>query len=200
MLKSAGFEALQQSLCRYTPDIPDEHDRFTLETKDPGTSPVQWIVISEHAWEILAPLIEALRTLPSPATQTSRAYQAVASASSPGHGDQCQCALIIKWGGRIVTRVPFRSSDTMESVKAQIQDNAGIPVDQQALVYKGKRLKDGGTLSHYAIPFGASIHLLIRLRGENPVPLSLDKSDRRFINFFLERLVARVKKLSGWLR
>ena len=49
------------------------------------------------------------------------------------------------------------ASDTIENVKAQLQDILGIPPHQQCLTLEGVRLEDGRTLADYNIQGFAEI-------------------------------------------
>lgn len=56
-------------------------------------------------------------------------------------------------------------SDAINRIKEKIEEKEGIPPPQQRLIFGGKALTDTNTIAYYNIEAGATLHLVLALRG-----------------------------------
>ncbi len=66
--------------------------------------------------------------------------------------------------GRIITLNCY-ATDLIVQLKLDIQGKEGVPVEQQRLIYAGRKLENHESVSEYNILSGSTIHFVLNLRG-----------------------------------
>lgn len=89
-------------------------------------------------------------------------------------------------------------SDTVNSLMEKIQDKNGIPINQQALVYNGKRLQESRSLVSYDIQKESTLHFKLDLDLDLPTRLPQSNILRGDTVFPAEEAAyLKVEKTSG---
>ncbi|GMI51029.1 hypothetical protein TeGR_g12659 [Tetraparma gracilis] len=92
--------------------------------------------------------------------ETKAETKAVAVGSSLGAGR----VFVKTLTGRKFAMNVSVDTDSIDSVKAKIQDKVGIPPDQQQLIFEGRPMGDGLLLDN-GITYESIIHCVVQLRG-----------------------------------
>lgn len=133
-----------------------------LEKSDPRSLIVQLEKIGSELWAVtqqeghlellISPDSPAPAPAPTPVPTVSQKEETI--------------DYIIKLEDRTFTiPFPLKEEIALIKIKEKIQEQEGFPIDQQILAYGGRRLEDGRSVEDYDIQPGATIHLILRLRG-----------------------------------
>ncbi len=86
------------------------------------------------------------------------------------HAVQVAKLIIKTMTGKSLELTTHLSASVMHA-KSLIEYLDGLDPDEQRLIYKGRQLEDGTRLCDYNLESGDVIHLVLRLRGGQTLPM-----------------------------
>jgi ubiquitin len=101
--------------------------------------------------------------------------------------------------GKNIT-IEVERKDTIDAVKAKIQDKEGISTHHQRLIFSGQQLVDGRTLADYNIRKDFTLHLVLRFPGLAPPPVYLVRFPDGFTLRFYPEPDTKIQEMQEFIR